>query len=77
MPPIHEVQHLRRAFERLEGIGATNSPTIDNLKRILVLRIAELEATLERGPRVKAHPPSSLSCDRNHLPLHGVMEEFR
>ena len=76
MPPIHEVQHLRRAFERLEGIGTTNSPTIDNLKRILVLRIAELEATLERGSRAKVQP-ASLSCDRNHLPLRGVMEEFR
>ena len=50
MPPVHEVQHLRRAFERLEGIGATNSPTIDNL----LLRIAELESTLEHRPRAQA-----------------------
>lgn len=47
MPPVHEVQHLRRAFERLEGIGETNSSTIDSLKRILLLRIAELESDLQ------------------------------
>jgi hypothetical protein len=51
VPPVHEIQHLRRAFERLEGIGATNSPTIDNLKRILLLRIAELECSLNHKLR--------------------------
>lgn len=54
MPAVHEVQHLRRAFERLEGIGATNSPTIDNLKRILLLRIAELECSLDHKTRAQA-----------------------
>jgi hypothetical protein len=54
MPPIHEVQHLRRAFERLEGIGATKSPTIEHLKRILLLRIAELDAALDRRPGAQA-----------------------
>jgi hypothetical protein len=48
MPLVYEVQHLRRAFERLEGIGATNSPTIEHLKRILLLRIAELDSMLDR-----------------------------
>jgi hypothetical protein len=52
-PPVYEVQHLRRAFERLEGIGATNSPTIDNLKRTLLLHIAELEAMLDPRPNAK------------------------
>ena len=47
MPPVHEVQHLRRAFVRLEGIGATNSQTLKNLKRVLLQRIAELEAMLD------------------------------
>jgi hypothetical protein len=47
MPPIHEIQHLRRAFDRLDGLGKTNSPTINNLKRIVLLRIAELEASLD------------------------------
>jgi hypothetical protein len=41
MPPVHEIQHLRRAYERLEGIGPRSSPTIDNLKRIVLLRIAD------------------------------------
>lgn len=49
MPPIYEIQHLRRAFERLEGLGRTNCPTIDNLKRVVLLRIAELEAAVESG----------------------------
>lgn len=52
MPAIHEIRHLRRAFERLEGIGETQSPTIDNLKRIVLLRIVELEASLD--PRLPA-----------------------
>jgi len=54
MPLVHEVQHLRRAFERLEGIGATNSPTIERLKRILLLRIAELDSMLDRRPGAQA-----------------------
>jgi hypothetical protein len=54
MPPVYEVQHLRAAFERLEGLGATNSPTIGNLKRILLLRIAELESVLECRHRTQA-----------------------
>jgi hypothetical protein len=54
MPPIYEIQHLRKAFERLEGLGPTNSPTIDNLKRIVLLRVAELEASLERTMRASA-----------------------
>jgi hypothetical protein len=58
MPPVHEAQRLRCAFERLEGIGATNSPAIDNLKRILLLRVAELESTLEHRPRAQAWPTS-------------------
>lgn len=39
-----ELQHLYGAFNRLVKIGATNSPTIDNLKRIVVHRIAEIES---------------------------------
>ena len=54
MPAVHEVQHLRRAYERLEAIGPTNSPTIDNLKRILALRIAELECVLDCRSRAEA-----------------------
>jgi hypothetical protein len=54
MSPIYEIQHLHRAFERLEGLGRTNSPTIDDLKRIVLLRIAELEAAVENGLRARA-----------------------
>lgn len=54
MPTVHEVQHLRRALARLERIGATNSPTIDSLKRILLLRIAELDCLLDRRSRAQA-----------------------
>lgn len=52
--PVHEILHLRRALERLEGIGETNSPTIENLKRTVRLHIAELEAILETGQRASA-----------------------
>jgi hypothetical protein len=54
VPTVHEVQHLRRALARLERIGATNSPTIDSLKRILWLRIAELDCLLDRRSRAQA-----------------------
>jgi hypothetical protein len=42
--PIYEIVHLRRALDRLEGIGETKSHTIDSLKRVVLLQIAELEA---------------------------------
>jgi|GEM_PF-4577873 len=62
MPPIHEIQHLRKAFERLDGLGPTNSPTIDNLKRIVLLRVAELEASLERTLRASARQSRTSSA---------------
>jgi hypothetical protein len=51
-PPLDELQQLRNTLERLEGIGGTNSTTIDSLKRIVMLRIAKLEVGLETGQRV-------------------------
>jgi hypothetical protein len=45
--PASEIQHLRNALNRLEDIGETNCTTIDNLKRVVVLRLAELESRLD------------------------------
>jgi hypothetical protein len=53
-PSACELAHLYQAFDRLLGIGRTNSPTIENLKRLLVLRIAALEASDDRKTRRRA-----------------------
>ena len=52
--PIYEIMHLRGALDRLERIGETKSPAIANLKHIVQLRIAELEAVLDSRPRARA-----------------------
>jgi hypothetical protein len=56
MPAVYEIQHLRRAYERLEGLGGVDSPSIDNLKRIVLRQIAELEASIDQSLRVQASP---------------------
>lgn len=43
-----EIVDLRRAFKELKGLGRTGSRTIDNLKRIVPLGFAELEAAVEK-----------------------------
>jgi hypothetical protein len=53
---VNELQHLRRALERLEGLGATNSQTIDSLKRVVTLRISELESAIDQSLRAQATP---------------------
>jgi hypothetical protein len=53
---VNELQHLRGALERLEGLGATNSQTIDSLKRVVLLRISELEAGIDQILRAQATP---------------------
>jgi hypothetical protein len=45
-PALYELRHLRRALSRLEGIHTANSPTIENLRRSVKLRIRELDAQL-------------------------------
>jgi hypothetical protein len=44
-PIDFELLHLRGALMRLEEVGETSSRTIECLKRIVALRIVELEAT--------------------------------
>ncbi len=46
LPILHELRHLRRTLSRLEAIGETRSSTIADLRRIVVLRICELDAEL-------------------------------
>lgn len=52
--PVYEIVHLRCALDRLEKIGESTSPTICSLKRVVLLRIAELEAVLDSRPRARA-----------------------
>jgi hypothetical protein len=53
---IHELQHLRLALERLEGLGDTRSQTIDSLKRVVHVRISELESAIDKSLRAQATP---------------------
>jgi hypothetical protein len=46
MPALYELRHLRRTLSRLEGIHATTSPAIADLKFHVVNRICDLEAQL-------------------------------
>jgi hypothetical protein len=40
-----ELEHLYCAFNRLVEVGETNSPVIDDLKRVVLHRIANFEAS--------------------------------
>ncbi len=53
---VNELQHQRRAFERLECLGATNSQTVDSLKHVVLLRISELESAIDQSLREQAKP---------------------
>jgi len=51
---VKELRHLRSAFERLEGLGPSNSPTIDSLKFVVLNRIVELEGAIDESLSAQA-----------------------
>jgi len=64
---VNELQHLRRTLERLEGLGASRSQTIDSLKRVVLQRIAELEVPIDEILLVQATPMYESNLRRTTL----------
>jgi hypothetical protein len=79
-PARDTLQELRLKLERLERTGDLTSPSIADLKRIVLARIAELEAASpNKEPAVQSNEINAkaknldlLSRQNNDLPLNQV-----